>query len=92
MEIDDSQLFDFMQDTSNKLGKVLQGQENMAEHLSAVSHKADAIRESLNIHKDSTDAHGMISERRNSAATAIWVAIIISVLGAAVNIFKAFAK
>jgi len=92
MEINDSQLFDFMQDVSSKLGKLVEGQDNMADHITAVSHKADEIRESLNDHKDSADAHGMVAERRNSAATAIWVAIVISLLGAAVNIFKAFAK
>ncbi len=65
------------------MGKVLNGQDNLQDHIKSVSEKANRIREELNDHKESGDAHGIGS----TVKTLKWVG---SLIGGAIAAFETF--
>ena len=73
-------------------GKVLAGLDNNSEHTIAVSKKADQVRDELNDHKESANAHGIAaSEKSGESMFGKWTSIIglaISILTMIVMLFK----
>ena len=49
----------FHGDTKEILGRLIEGQKNNGEHISAVSRKVDATNERFDQHTESIEAHGI---------------------------------
>lgn len=72
MKVNNEQLFGFMQEVRGQLGTLIEGQKNMDSHIKAVSGKADHIREELDRHKDSDNAHGIAASGRSYGNVVSW--------------------
>ena len=76
----DSEFNRFAGDVRQFQGKVLEGLENMDNHLIAVSRKADDIRVDLKAHEKEYGAHGVSAGYNTLSGLAPWVAIAMSIL------------
>lgn len=58
MQIDDKELFRFMQDVRGVLGEIQSDIKSNNSHITAVSANVKEVRKDLSDHKESNDAHG----------------------------------
>lgn len=63
-------------------------ESNLKSHISSVSGKADSIRESLEEHKEKTDAHGLGEGRRFTDSLAKWGSVILAAIAIVLGIRK----
>lgn len=75
-------------DVTRSLGRIEEGMKNNAEHTLAVSRKADMIREELQEHAASSDAHGLGGERRASGKALQVTTAVIAVAGILMSVYK----
>jgi len=88
MEINDGDIFDFMKEVTSSLGRIEEGVKNNAEHTSAVSRKADRIREELSEHVRDTGAHGLDAQEKASKNILSWFGWAVGAGGLALALVK----
>mgnify|MGYP001565063109 CR=1 FL=1 len=69
----DEVLMEFIQSSERAFGKILEGQENMKEHLASVSKGQSQLRTDFNTHTQDTEAHGgKVADKQRS----LWIAVL----------------
>lgn len=63
-------------------------QQNMTNHITAVSGNVKRVEDSLNEHKESTEAHGLGEGRRWSDSLAKWGSVFLAAVAIILGIRK----
>lgn len=74
--MDDRRYFDARFDGLEKL--MLSQDKNMKDYIGGVSFKVSKVADELTDHKESTDAHGLGSNRNSSSVIASWLGLIVA--------------
>ena len=69
-------------------GEMRAWSKNLADHLQSVSRKADAIRETLDSHKDDPGAHGQKAARLSLGQMLTAVSVLIGAFGLALALVR----
>lgn len=92
MGASNDQIYEALLEIKQDLGEVKAIASNAHEFASAVSRKADSIREELRAHSISEAVHGLEGERRGRGMVMAAVVSVLSSIGATLGIIKAFGR
>jgi hypothetical protein len=70
------------------LGRIEGKQDQMREHIVAVSAKAGDIRRELDKHKEDDEAHGLGGERRGTGSVLGYISLAIAIGGLLFSVFR----
>lgn len=90
MDIDDSKLFDFMQNVQGSLGRIESRMSAADSHLRAVSDKATRIEGKIDNHALDVEAHGLGAVGKSHSGTIAVISLIVAVTGGLVTLVQAF--
>ena len=83
----DHQIYSLLQDMQRDLGKVLQGQEDLKDHVASVATRTREVRQDLSEHINDSDAHGQKIKDKHEAKTLGWVGLIVGGITATIEYF-----
>ena len=83
--MDSHQIYSLLQDMQKDIGKVLQGQEDLKDHIDNVSARTREVRQDLSEHVNDSDAHGQKIKDRHEARSLGWIGLIVGGITAAIE-------
>jgi len=86
--VDDEPLIRFMRGVERDLGKLIEGNDNLQGHITAVSKKVDITNGRLDNHISDPAAHGIGAANEESKSNRASIGLIVSVTMAMIGIIS----